>query len=973
MAYFKYFAFFLLFGSHLAYSYPVCELDVNIDVSDSKIFGKMEIIPDKRQSLSLSTKDLKILETNKISNRQDLDQIIIEGNKNDHIIVEFTGTFKSNSSENYVGENGVFLIGGWYPLLSTSCYYKLSAKVPKGYLALSEAEQIEEVKGVDDTTFKFNFPHPLDHLHLVASDRYVASKEKHKNIDIYTYFFAEDEGYSKTYIDYSKKYIELYDDLFGEFPYKRFSIVENFFPTGYSMPTFTLLGSSVIKLPFIVETSLGHEILHQWLGNYVYVDFKKGNWSEGLTTYLADHYYEEQKGNGSDYRKKLLINYQSFVDQDNDFPLKNFQGVSDEKSRSIGYGKSGMVFHLLKRAVGVRNFQNSIKQFISENRFQIAGWDDIRTTFEEMNNIDLGWFFDQWLNKKGLPQLEIKSSKLSHKSGNYLLEIELSQDGNVYQLDVPLSIYLDNHTKIKRILKLTKDLETFEINLDRRPQRVVIDEDYDVPRRLSEPEFPPVISRLMAGKTIIFVLEKDEKPKYQAFIDLFGDKKIKFKTPEQIDMDDLKSSTLIVLGKSNPLIKRIFGGTEVGGEGFNIIVKENPFNDQKVIALVNGESEEEVENAAKKVPHYGTYSILNFKNGRNLRKEIALSENGINVDINEIQNERSKQSELDLEKLVDDIKDKKIIFIGEEHDQPAHHMIQLNIIKGLYKMNKNIAIGMEMFERPFQQFINDYLSGNIDEREFLKKTEYFKRWGLDYRLYRPILDFAKKNNIPVVALNADSEIVKKVSEKGVQSLSEEYRKRVPEEMDFSDGKYRRLLREIFKLHPGSKDKGFDLFYQVQILWDETMAESVYEFLKENPNYQMVVLAGNGHLIYGYGIPQRTYRRNGYQYSIILNDEEDRDDIADFRLFPRALKATESPKLGILVDNSGEEVKINGFDEKSVAKTSGMKEGDKIVAFDNNPIASIEDLKINLLYKDKGDTASVRVLRDGKEETFQLKF
>jgi aminopeptidase N len=288
-------------------------------------------------------------------------------------------------------------------------------------------------------------------------------------------------------------------------------------------------------------------------------------------------------------------------------------------------------------------------------------------------------------------------------------------------------------------------------------------------------------------------------------------------------------------------------------------------------------------------------------------------------------------------------------------------------------MNKNIAIGMEMFERPFQQFINDYLSGNIDEREFLKKTEYFKRWGLDYRLYRPILDFAKKNNIPVVALNADSEIVKKVSEKGVQSLSEEYRKRVPEEMDFSDGKYRRLLREIFKLHPGSKDKGFDLFYQVQILWDETMAESVYEFLKENPNYQMVVLAGNGHLIYGYGIPQRTYRRNGYQYSIILNDEEDRDDIADFRLFPRALKATESPKLGILVDNSGEEVKINGFDEKSVAKTSGMKEGDKIVAFDNNPIASIEDLKINLLYKDKGDTASVRVLRDGKEETFQLKF
>jgi aminopeptidase N len=973
MAYFKYFAFFLLFGSHLAYAYPVCQLNVNIDVSDSKIFGIMEIIPDKKQSLTLSTKNLNIMKTNKTSNSQDLDEIRIQGNKNDHIIIEFTATFKGNSPQNYVGKNGVFLVGDWYPLLSTPCYYKLSAKMPKGYLAVSEAEEIEEVKGDDDTAFKFNFPHPLDHLHLVASDRYVVSKEKHKNIDIYTYFFVEDEGYSKTYIDHSKKYIDLYDNLLGEFPYKRFSIVENFFPTGYSMPAFTLLGASVIRLPFIVETSLGHEILHQWLGNYVYVDFEKGNWSEGLTTYLADHYYAEQKGNGSDYRKKLLINYQSFVDQDNDFPLKKFQGVSDETSRAIGYGKCAMVFHLLKQTVGERDFQTSIRRFVSENRFQIANWDDIKKSFEEMNDMDLGWFFDQWLNKKGLPELEIKSTKLSHESGHYLLEIELAQIGNIYQLDVPLSIYFDDHTKERRILKPTKDVETFEINLDTKPQRVVIDEDYDVPRRLSEPEFPPVISRIMGEKRIIFVLEQDEKPIYQTFIDFFHDKRTEFKTWEQIDMDDLESSTLIVLGSSNPLIKRLFGGTEIDSEGFNIIVKENPFNDKKVIALVNGESKEEVEKAAKKITHYGAYSMLNFKNGKNLKKEIAPSENGINVNINEIQNEKSKQSELDLENIVDDIKDKKIIYIGEEHDQLAHHINQLNIIKGLYKKNTNLAIGMEMFEKPFQQFINDYLRGNIDEKQFLKKTEYFKTWGVDYRLYRPILDFAKENNIPVVALNADSEIVEKVSEIGVLSLSEGDLKRVPEEMDFSDEKYRRLLREIFKLHPGSEDKDFNLFYQAQLLWDETMAESIDEFLKENPDYQMVVLAGNGHLIYGYGIPQRTYRRDGYQYSIILNDEEGRDDIADFRLFPQALETTESPKLGILVDRTDKEVKINGFAEKSVAKTSGLKKGDKIVSFDNNPIASIEDLKINLLYKDRGDTASIRVLRDGKEEAFKLRF
>jgi aminopeptidase N len=973
MAYLKHLAFFLLLGSHLAYAYPVCELDVKVDVSNSKIVGKMEIIPDKKQSLVLTTKNLNIIETDKISNSQYLDEIRIEGDQNDHIIIEFTATFENNSSQNYVGENGVFLVGDWYPLLRTPCYYKLSATLPEGYLAVSEAEQIEEVRENNNTTFNFSFPHPVDHIHLVASNRFVANREKHKNIDIYTYFFVEDKGYSKTYIDYSKGYIDLYDNLFGEFPYKRFSIVENVFPTGYSMPTFTLLGRSVIRLPFIVETSLGHEILHQWLGNYVYVDFEKGNWSEGLTTYLADHYYAEQKGNGPDYRKKLLINYQSFVDQENNYPLRTFQGVSDEKSRAIGYGKSAMVFHLLKRAVGERNFQNSIKDFISKNRFDTADWDDIKASFEKMNNMDLGWFFDQWLNKKGLPELEIKSTKLSHENGQYLIEIELSQNGSGYRLDVPLSIYLDDHTKTKQILKLTKDVETFKINLDTKPQRVVIDEDYDVPRKLSEPEFPPVISRIMGERRIIFVLEQDEKPLYQTFIDLFDDKQIEFKTSEDIELDDLKSSTLIVLGKTNPLIKRIFGGTELDEEGFNIIVKENPFNEQKVIALVNGDSKEEVEAAVKKIPHYGIYSILKFKDGKNVTKEIALSENGIKADINEIEKEDSIQSELDLAKIVDYIKDKKIIFIGEEHDKPAHHMNQLKIIKGLYKMNGNLAIGMEMFEKPFQQFINDYLSGNIDERQFLKKTEYFKRWGLDYRLYRPIINFAKENKIPVIALNAESEIVKKVSENGLQSLTDEERSTIPDEMDFSESQYRTLLREIFKFHPGSEEKDFNLFYQVQILWDETMAESIYEFVKGNPDFQMVVLAGNGHLLYGFGIPKKTYRRTGLQYSIILNDEEDGDDVADFLLFPEVLEAPESPKLGILVDKDSEEVKINDFSEESIAKISGLKKGDTILSFDNNPIGSIEDLKINLLYKEKGDTAIIKVLRDGKEETFKIKF
>src|SRR5208337_4444995 len=101
----------------------------------------------------------------------------------------------------------------------------------------------------------------------------------------------------------------------------RFSIVENSMPVGYSMPTYTVLGQAVVRLPFIPETSLGHEILHQWFGNSVYVDYAGGNWAEGLTSFLADHLYEEEKGRGKEYRKGLLIDFASYVNDKNDFPL----------------------------------------------------------------------------------------------------------------------------------------------------------------------------------------------------------------------------------------------------------------------------------------------------------------------------------------------------------------------------------------------------------------------------------------------------------------------------------------------------------------------------------------------------------------------------------------------------------------------------------------------------------------------------
>ncbi|MBO9998802.1 MAG: ChaN family lipoprotein [Cyanobacteria bacterium SID2] len=219
-----------------------------------------------------------------------------------------------------------------------------------------------------------------------------------------------------------------------------------------------------------------------------------------------------------------------------------------------------------------------------------------------------------------------------------------------------------------------------------------------------------------------------------------------------------------------------------------------------------------------------------------------------------------------------------IIYLGETHDRVDHHITQLEILRSLYAENPNLAIGMEMFQRPYQEAIDRYLTGDITEAELLEQTEYETRWGFPWELYAPILDFAKTNGIPVIALNAPSEALRQVAIGGFDNISADYRDFVPpiEDLRTDNEFYRQWLKEIFDRHHqghGSSD-GFDRFFEAQVLWDETMADRIAQFLIQNPDTQMVVLAGQGHIIYGDGIPDRVDRRiPNLHHALVLFDPD----------------------------------------------------------------------------------------------------
>ncbi len=358
-------------------------------------------------------------------------------------------------------------------------------------------------------------------------------------------------------------------------------------------------------------------------------------------------------------------------------------------------------------------------------------------------------------------------------------------------------------------------------------------------------------------------------------------------------------------------------------------------------------------------------------------QELAGFTKGIHIELRKAPKIIEPKKILTLIDVIEAVSDKKIIYIGEYHDKFSHHYLQKRFIEALHEKNKKIAIGMEMFQRPFQSVLDDYINGRIEEREFLKKTEYFKRWGFDYNLYKPILDMAREKTIPVIALNIRREIIEKVSRSGIESLTDEEKKEIPEEIDFSDYRYRERLREVFKEHR-RPEGNFEYFYQSQLLWDETMANSIDEFLKKHPDYQMIVLAGGGHLAYGSGIPKRAFRRNQAEYAIILIDAELDTDIADFAIYPEPLEGIIAPKLMVNLKEEGGHLIITDIPEDSISKKAGLKKGDIIVKIDDFPVTTVEDLRIHLFYKKPGDSVKVTVMRryflfGEKEKEFVIKF
>jgi uncharacterized iron-regulated protein len=225
---------------------------------------------------------------------------------------------------------------------------------------------------------------------------------------------------------------------------------------------------------------------------------------------------------------------------------------------------------------------------------------------------------------------------------------------------------------------------------------------------------------------------------------------------------------------------------------------------------------------------------------------------------------RKDKKTISFGEMVDRLLEADLICVGETHDSDLCHRVQYQILKALYARDGRLGVGMEMFQRPYQKEIDRYFRGETGEEDFLKTSEYRQRWGFDWSLYRPIVEFCRRNNLPLAALNAPKELTKRVSKVGYAALTDDEKKQLGDVnfqiKDHRDYWYERLpkMHGLKNPTPEQKEHG----YEVMTVWDDYMAASAAQFQHERNVRRMVVLAGSGHVERGFGIPARAAKRTG---------------------------------------------------------------------------------------------------------------
>ena len=358
------------------------------------------------------------------------------------------------------------------------------------------------------------------------------------------------------------------------------------------------------------------------------------------------------------------------------------------------------------------------------------------------------------------------------------------------------------------------------------------------------------------------------------------------------------------------------------------------------------------------------------------------------------------------DKLVADMAKRPVVLLGESHDNAEHHRWQLQMLSALHAAQPNMVITFEMFPRRIQPVLDAWLRGDMDEATFLKKSDWDTVWRFDPTLYLPLFHFARMNRIPMVAMNVEQSLVRKVRQEGWNAIDEDEREGVGDPAPAAKS-YEDRLFEIYGSHfeamgkhgkkkdedkeeethkPSRDDADFKRFVQAQTVWDRAMAEAIAGVRTGGGEPLVVGIVGSGHLRYRQGIPHQLADLGIADSAVLLPWDRglscddlttaDGGTVGDAVFGVAAPPAPPAPKrmlLGVRIQEGEGGVQVANVMKGSVAEEAGIEDADLIIEAAGLKVAKTDELIAIIRRQAPGTWLPLKVERKGEVQEILAKF
>ena len=334
------------------------------------------------------------------------------------------------------------------------------------------------------------------------------------------------------------------------------------------------------------------------------------------------------------------------------------------------------------------------------------------------------------------------------------------------------------------------------------------------------------------------------------------------------------------------------------------------------------------------------------------------------------------------ERMIAGLAERRILLLGESHDNPEHHRWQLHTLAALHGRRPALVIGFEMFPRSVQPALEAWSSGALAQDAFLKESRWDEVWGFDPNLYLPLLHFARQTRSPTVALNVERGLVARVGREGWQAVPTEAREGLSDPAPASTD-YRESLVQVYLMAHGSKDvvdsvetiegDGFAHFLEAQLTWDRAMAEALAAAATAHPDALVVGIIGAGHLEHGHGVPHQLADLGFDDVAVLLPMDPAADcaalapGIADgiyiVDPLPETAARPAKPKLGVALEAADGGLRILSVRADSIAEAAHLRPDDVIVGAAGLELEEVADLVAVIGRQAPGTWLPLEVLRD----------